>query len=82
MATIYETVPIIAVVSSKAQGLKVKPIDESEPPRATRVRDEATQRMVNILAHPVPHHGDPTSTSFISKSTLRGFLHTPLWAGI
>jgi hypothetical protein len=82
MATVSKTGPIIAVGSTKAQGLKAKPINESEPPRATRVRDEATQRMANILMHPVPHRSDPASSSFISVSRSRGFLHAALWAGI
>jgi hypothetical protein len=47
--------PTITVRSAKAQGSKVKPVYGSEPPRATRVRDEVTQRMANILAHLVPH---------------------------
>jgi hypothetical protein len=45
---------MIAMGSAKAQGLMVKAVYGSEPPRATRVRDEMTQRMANILAHPVP----------------------------
>jgi hypothetical protein len=35
--------PTIAVGSAKAQGSKAKPVNRSEPPRATRARDEATQ---------------------------------------
>jgi hypothetical protein len=35
--------PMIAVGSVKAQGLKVKHVNGSELPRATRERDEATQ---------------------------------------
>jgi hypothetical protein len=54
-ATISEMGPTITVRSAKAQGSKVKPVYGSEPPRATRVRDEVTQRMANILAHLVPH---------------------------
>jgi hypothetical protein len=57
MATVSKTGPTITVGSAKAQGSKVKPVYGSELPRATRVRDEATQRMTNILAHPVPHLG-------------------------
>jgi hypothetical protein len=53
MTTISEMGPRIAVGSTKAQGLKVKPVYGSEPPRATRARDEETQRMANILVHPV-----------------------------
>jgi hypothetical protein len=45
MATISEMGPTIIVGSAKAQGSKVKPIDGLELPRATRARDEATQRM-------------------------------------
>jgi hypothetical protein len=29
------------------------------------------------LAHPVPHRGDPTSSSFISESRPGDFLHAP-----
>jgi hypothetical protein len=47
--------------STNAQGSKVKLINRSEPPKATRTRDEVTQRTANILAHPVPHQGDPMS---------------------
>jgi hypothetical protein len=82
MATVYEMSPMIAVMSAKAQGSKVKPVKGSEPTRATRARDKATQRMTNILAHLVPHQGDPTSSSFVSECRLGGFLHSPLWAGI
>jgi hypothetical protein len=28
--------------------------------------------------HPGPHGGDPTPSSFVSKSRLGGFLHAPL----
>jgi hypothetical protein len=54
-ATVSEMGPMIAMGSTKAQGSKAKPVYGSEPPRATRARDEATQRMANILVHPVPH---------------------------
>jgi hypothetical protein len=77
MATVSETGPIIAMGSAKAQVLKVKPVYELELARATRARDEATQRMPNILAHPVPHQGDPASSSFVSESRLGCFLHRP-----
>jgi hypothetical protein len=46
--TISKMGPMIAVGSAKAQGLKEKPISGSEPTRATRARDEATQRVANI----------------------------------
>jgi hypothetical protein len=68
--------PTIAMGSTKAQGSKVKPVYGSEPPRATSVRDEATQRMANI------HQGDPAPSIFISESRLGGFLHAPMWTGI
>jgi hypothetical protein len=53
-ATISEMGPTIIVGSAKAQASKVKLVYGSEPPRATRAWDEATQRMANILTHPVP----------------------------
>jgi hypothetical protein len=74
--------PMIAVGSAKAQGSKAKLIGGSEPPRATRARDEATQRVANILAHSGPHRGDPVPSRFISKLRLGGFLHAFLWASI
>jgi hypothetical protein len=49
--------PMIAVGSAKALGLKAKPIYGSELSRATRARDEATQRVANILVHPTPNRG-------------------------
>jgi hypothetical protein len=52
LAIIPEMGPMIVVGSGKAQSLKAKPIDGSEPPRA---RDEVTQKMANILVHPMPH---------------------------
>jgi hypothetical protein len=52
---VSEMGPTIAMGSTKAQGSKAKPVYGSEPPRATSVRDEATQRMANILVHLVPH---------------------------
>jgi hypothetical protein len=82
MATVSETGPMIVVGSTKAQDSKVKLVYGSEPPRATRARDKATQRMADILTHPVPHQGDPASSSFISESRLGGFLHTPTWVVI
>jgi hypothetical protein len=41
--------------SDKAQGSNVKPVYGSEPPRANKARDEVTQKITNILVHPVPH---------------------------
>jgi hypothetical protein len=35
----------IVVGSANVQGSKVKPVNESEPPRATRARDDATERV-------------------------------------
>jgi hypothetical protein len=55
--TVSKIGPMIVMGSAKAQGSKVKLIGELEPPRATRVRDEATQRVANILAHPGPVEG-------------------------
>jgi hypothetical protein len=42
---VSETGPMIVVGSAKAQGSKVKPINGSELPRATRARGEVTQRV-------------------------------------
>jgi hypothetical protein len=81
-ATVSKMGPMIAVGSAKAQASKPKPINGSDPPRATRARDEATKRMVNILAQPVHHQGDMASSSFVLESRLGGFLHAPLWASI
>jgi hypothetical protein len=74
-AIVSEIGPMIAVGFAKAQDSKAEPINGSDPPTATRARDEATQRMANILAHPVPHQGDPASSSFISESRFGGSLH-------
>jgi hypothetical protein len=63
--TISKMGPTISGESAKAQGLKAQPVNGSEPPRATNARDEATQRMTNIL---VP-------SSFVSESRSGGFLH-------
>jgi hypothetical protein len=82
MATVSKMGPMTVVGSAKAQGSKVKPVNGSELPRATRVRDEATQRMANILARLVPHRGDSMSSSFVSELRSGGFLHTLLWASI
>jgi hypothetical protein len=78
MATVSEMGPTTVMGADKAQGSKEKLIYGSELPRATttRVSDEATQRMDNILVHPAPHRVDPTSSSFISGSRLGSF--TPL----
>jgi hypothetical protein len=80
--TVPKMGPMIAVGSAKARGSKAKPVYQSDPPRVTRARDEAKQRMANILAHPVPHQGDPVSSSFVSKSRSGGFYPAPMWAGI
>jgi hypothetical protein len=63
--TVSETAPTIVMGSTKSQSSKVKPVNGSEPSRATRVMDEATQRMTNILARLVPDRGDPMSSSFV-----------------
>jgi hypothetical protein len=42
---VSEMGPMIIMESVKAHGSKAKPINGSEPPRATRARDEATQRV-------------------------------------
>jgi hypothetical protein len=47
--------PMIAMGSAKAQFSMVKLVYELKSPRATRVRDEETQKMANILAHATPH---------------------------
>jgi hypothetical protein len=75
-------VPRFVVESAKAQGSKAKPIGGLEPPRATRARDKATQRVTNILVHPGPHRGDTAPSSFVSEPGPGGFLHSPLWAVI
>jgi hypothetical protein len=80
--TVSQIGPMIVVGFAKAQSLKVKPVYGSEPPRATRARDEATQRMDNILTHPMPHQGDPASSSFLSESRLGDFRHALMWASI
>jgi hypothetical protein len=82
MTTVSKMGPTIVMGSMNAQGSKAGPVDGSEPPSATRARDEATQRMTNIVAQPVPHRGDLASSSFVSESRLEGFLHAPLLAGI
>jgi hypothetical protein len=75
MTIVSKMGPTIVVGSAKAKGSKAKPVNRSEPPRATRARDEVTQRMANISAHPVAHHGVPASSSFVSESRPGGFLH-------
>jgi hypothetical protein len=47
-------------------------------PRANRARDKATQRVASSWHFLGAHRGDPTSSSFVSKSRPRGFFHTPL----
>jgi hypothetical protein len=80
-ATVFKIGPTIVVGSAKAQGSKAKHVYGSQPPRETRVRDKATQRMTNILVHSVPHRGDPASSSSVFESRLGGFLNAPMWAG-
>jgi hypothetical protein len=46
-------------------------------PRANRVRDKVTQRVVSSWHFLGPHQGDPTSSSFVSESCPAGFLHAP-----
>jgi hypothetical protein len=82
MTIISETGPTIAVGSAKAQGSNAKTVYGSEPPRATRARDEVTQMMTNILAYPMTHRGDSVSSCFVSESKSGGFLHAPMWTGI
>jgi hypothetical protein len=50
------------------------PVD-SEPPRATRARDEATQGVASSWHFSRTHRGDPTPSSFISESRPGGLLH-------
>jgi hypothetical protein len=47
----------------------------SAPPRANIARDKATERVANSWCYPGPCRGDLTSSSFVSESRLRGFLH-------
>jgi hypothetical protein len=51
---------------------------KSELPRATRVTDQATQRVASIWHIWGPAGGDLVSSSFVPESQLGGFLHAPL----
>jgi hypothetical protein len=86
---VSETGPTIVMGSAKAQGSKAKPVNESEPPRATRARDEATQRVPTSWHIRSPIEGTQCSqASYLSldreisfmplfglASSRPGFLH-------
>jgi hypothetical protein len=69
--------PMIVVDLLEFRVLRQNPSTMSEPPRANKVRDKATQMMASNWCYPRPHRGDPASSSFVSESRLKGFLHTP-----
>jgi hypothetical protein len=76
MATISTTGPIIVVGSAKAQGLKAKTASRVKAAQSNQSEGQSNTRGGQQLVHPEPYRGDPTSSSFISESQPRGFLHT------
>jgi hypothetical protein len=70
--------PTIAVRSAKAQGLKAKPTNWVRAVLSNQSEGQSATKGGQELAHPEPHQGDPASSSFVSESRLRGFLHAPL----
>jgi hypothetical protein len=76
--TISQTGPTIAEGPTKLRvRRKPPPPIGSVPPRENRARDKVTKGMASSWHFLVPHRGDPTSSSFVSKSQPGGFLHAP-----
>jgi hypothetical protein len=63
---------------ANAWGSKAKP---ARWVRAAQSEGQSNTRGGQQLAHPEPHRGDLTHSSFISESRPGGFLHAPLWTG-
>jgi hypothetical protein len=68
---------MIAVGSIKAQGSKAKPTDRVRAAQSNQIEGQSATKDGQQLVHPLPHRGDPTSSSFISESQPGGFLRTP-----
>jgi hypothetical protein len=62
---------------AKAQGSKAKPTSRVSATQSKQSVGQSDTKGGQQLAHPGPHRGDPTSSSFVSKSRLGGFLHAP-----
>jgi hypothetical protein len=74
---VFETGPTIDMGSVKAQGSKAKPVNGSEPPRATRARDQTTQRVATSSHIRSPIEGTQCSqASYLSLDQEISF--TPL----
>jgi hypothetical protein len=65
MTTVFEMAPMIVMVSAKDQGSKAKPVESGQSNQSLGRSDTKGGQQ---LEHPVPHRGDPTSSSFISMS--------------
>jgi hypothetical protein len=76
--TMSKTGHMIVVGLPMLRVLRQHPLVGSELPRATSARDEATQRMYNNWRIRGPIEGNLTSSTFVSKSQLGGFLDAPL----
>jgi hypothetical protein len=78
MATISKIGPMIAKESAKAQGLKVKPASRVRAAQSNHSDGRSDTMGGQQLAHQEPHRGDLVSSSFVSKSRPKHFLHAPL----
>jgi hypothetical protein len=68
----------IAEGSTKAQGSKVKSASLVRAAQSNQSNGRSNTKAGQQLVHPEPHQGDPTSSSFISESRPRCFIHAPL----
>jgi hypothetical protein len=73
--------PMIIVGSAKAQGSKEKPTNRVRATQSNQSEGRSDTKGGQQLAHPVPHRGDLTSSSFVSESQSGG-LRPFVWAGI
>jgi hypothetical protein len=63
--------------SAEAQGSKVKPARRVKAAQNDQSKGQSDTKGGPQLEHLGPHRGDPTSSTFVSESRLRGFLHAP-----
>jgi hypothetical protein len=68
---------MIAKEHAKLRVLRQNPPVGSEPSRANRVKDKATQGVASSWHFLGPHYREPVPSSFVSEFWTGGFLHAP-----
>jgi hypothetical protein len=68
---------MIVAGSAKAQGSRQNPLSWVRAAQSNQSEGQSDAKGDQQLEHPVPHRGDPTSSSFVFESRPGGFLHAP-----